>query len=226
MRGFVRGGPVPSPPMEPGRSDRAHHWMRGRARFTPVVVAIYLTGSCTVLGFVGLAASQPHPASVTFVFPNGNGTGIARFYPQPGWGSYAVHVWFPGISDPRWCGFGCLPRWSVTVTVSVYACADVNCSTLNELIDYSESASSSSRQTVASQFLIVASSNARPLTMVVSTDYFASGDGWLPTGGSSNFLLVAPWMALGGLGSFFAALMMWRHESRPLPSLPRVGPHP
>jgi hypothetical protein len=193
--------------------ERSHldHWLHGRARLTPALLAIYLAGSAAVLGGVGVLGGQPRSGSETFTFPNGNGTVIVQFLPAPEWGSYALHAWFPGVHVVN-CFGGFCPPGGTRIYSSVSICTNARC-TSAEAVGYSDGANLFTNQTDATRFFINVSSANHPQVMVVSADYYdAEG---LPTGGL-NLQLLAGFPALGGLAGLPIAVVAWRYDIRPL----------
>jgi hypothetical protein len=175
-------------------------WSRGGTRLTPALLAIYLTGSAAFLGLVGFVGAQPRPVSVTFDFPEGNGTVIFAFSPAPQWGSYSLDISFPGpLAGP--------------VSSVVRPCLDVSCNALGP----PNTPNSQLRWTDTTRFVIsVVSDIVQPVVMRVSTDYSSSAttsDRPLWSMGGSNLELTMAWSSVGSLASFCIALAYWRYAA-------------
>ncbi|MGP8078854.1 MAG: hypothetical protein ACLQD8_09215 [Thermoplasmata archaeon] len=211
--------------MTRARGELRRHWLHGRARITPALVAVYLTGSALLAGLASFAAALPRSESITFHLPDGNGNVTARFYPTLQWGWYSIVVRFP---DRNLCTP--LPDCS-EVGAGVYTCADTDCSAPGYLLTGGGDAPVLVRDTNLNEFYIHVYGYPRTLEVVVSSDFNGTpfpagsiGSSGLFVGspsGGSTLLVITSWVALGGLAAFGFALGAWRYERRPLVPPPR-----
>lgn len=204
---------TPEPGRKPGAPPEVRdaltraYWVHGRFRFTAVFIAVYLTGSLAILGFVAVAAASPVSHSVTFGVPPGGGVWLVRFTP-PSWGTYEIHVAFPGHS-------GCAEFDCQGFTVYVYGCADPACAAPSVPIvgcSCDPYPGFWTGPTTESLFAVNISGNNLPSVLVVSTDYFTSGAGGpgFATGGPS-LLPAASWLAISGTIGLAVSIAVWRY---------------